>query len=249
VCDASSAPSAVVSTTQINAGGAELIFFVPIGYYCQITCSGGTINYWNEYPINSGTLTDSGELSGSRVVGSVYHNTSGNAMFLSVRSTSGTPTMVIVSDSSASPSTVVFEASPVVTSVVPAFVPIPNGDYYSVTGITIGSWHEFQLSGVALTKSANLSATSPVQRKPVVAFPNISGKSTLVLVCGTGGGYTMNASVDPSVPPINISGIWEGNGSTSYKTTLAVWQPSDYYAATVDSGTFTVTGWFEYTLG
>jgi hypothetical protein len=200
-------------------------------------------------PINSGTLTDSGELSGSRVVGTVYHNTSGNAMFLSVRSTSGTPTMIVVSDSSSSPSTVVFEASPVVTSIVPAFVPIPAGDYYSVTGISIGSWREFQLSGVALTKSANLSATAPVQRKPMTSFPNNSGKSTLVLVCGTGGGYTMNAIVDPAVPPFNIAGIWEGNGSASYKATLAVSQPSDFYLVYVDSGTFTVTGWFEYVLG
>ena len=94
------------------------------------------------YALATGGVTIQTDVTGSRTIGSVYHNTTGKMMLVTVTCNLASATMTAFSDANASPSQVI---GAVAANASPGgcltFV-VLSGNYYKVTGGTLVHWIE-----------------------------------------------------------------------------------------------------------
>jgi parallel beta-helix repeat protein len=263
VCDSSSSPSTVIVEQDSSGGfGTNFMFIVPNNDYYEVTSSGGSLAGWVELEILTGTVTFSGELSGSRALSTVYQNTSGKAMMVVVdlASVSGGTTIQGISDAGASPTAVVWQSDGVVTGKQTIIMMVPNGHYYEVTcsGASVTHWNEYSLPFNAV-KSIDYSVP-PVLRKYIVGALTPSGVQANT---GTGKDMFLAVSVQPSQTGSLIidSSFCTPPGTTPYDNSTMSNNNSqrsagaifvslgEFYSARQDAGSPTLDHWWEYTLG
>jgi hypothetical protein len=151
VTDSSATPSTVVFAHQTYSSGGNnpaICLVMPNNYY-EIT-GNTSFSTWNEYTFGAGTFADSGNLSGSRTLGTAYHNTGSGGMFVEVYLSGGSSgnTITVTTDSASSPSTVISTHATQGTA-LGAFFAVPAGNYYKVTtsgSASISSWREITTS-------------------------------------------------------------------------------------------------------
>jgi hypothetical protein len=261
VTDSSASPTTQVWALQTYSGaGNPAEFVVMPGNYYKIT--GSSFGSWNEYTFNTGTMTQSGDLVGSRSLGTTYHNTGSGFMIVEVVTTCiyGNGTISVDSDSSSTPTTLVYEMNSIEGS-NSAFFIVPAGYYYNVptaAGTSVVHWNEYT-SSLPATMSANLF-TAPAQRymvgstglptpPPVYGVSNPTGHNKFVTVVWTAGGTgTAHLMSDIVMPPIQqISGFAMSGGSVG--TLTGIQMPNTFLSAWRDNSISAQTSWVEYTLG
>ena len=167
--------SSVPATPVYNAvcgnhvdAGYPVLFFVPAGYYYEITHGSATtpnLSVWREWICQNGAWSASSDLSGSRSSGTVYQNNSSSTLFVSVQcsSVSSTSTVTAVSDITPGPLNTVDEQENTSSSSGPItlFFLVPPYHYYKVTAASgsIAHWYEYTWS-IPCTKSADLVLTT-----------------------------------------------------------------------------------------
>lgn len=263
VCDSGSSPTTVVVEQDSSSGfGTNFMFIVPNNDYYEVTCSGGSAVAWAELEIITGTVTFSGELSGSRALNTVYQNTSGKAMMavIDLSSVGGGTTIQGISDSGSSPTDVVWQSDGVVSGRQTICLMIPNNHYYKVTcsGAAVAHWNEYSLPFDA-SKSIDFSV-APVGRHYIVGSITTSGVHANT---GTGKDMFLAVSVQPSQTGSLIlnTSFCSPPGLTPYDNTTmsnnnsqrsagaAFVSLGEFYTARQDAGSPTLNHWWEYTLG
>lgn len=263
LCDASSTPTTVILDQYANAGfGTNFYFMVPNNYYYELSGSGITPEAWVEWQINTGTVTFSGELSGSRALSTVYQNTSGNAMLVlaDLSSVGGGTTIQAISDSNASPSDVVWQSDGVSSGSQTIFFMVPNNHYYKVTcsGASVAHWNEYSLPFSAV-RSTDYSASGSPRKLITNSAKDANGVQVnlskdifyTVSVTPTQTGSLLLSSaytMPPGFAPYDILTMSNNNSQRDAGSLIA--QPGEFYIARQDSNTNPVLNhWWEYTLG
>ena len=263
VTDSSATPTTVVLDQYAVSGyGTNFSFMVASNDYYEMTCSGGTPIGWIELTVNSGVVTFSGDLSGSRSLSVAYHNTSGFAKYVLVDLSgvgSGT-TIQVLSDSGASPTAVVWQSDGTSAGNQTVWFMVPNGHYYEVTcsGAAVAHWNEYTLPFGAV-KSVDFAVA------PVLRVMQVSAGSTNVGVTsntGTLKDMFVAASVTPSQtgslimdaaftnPPSTPYDVFtQSTTNTQHRSAGMFVQLGENYTVRVDAGTPTLAHWWEYTLG
>jgi hypothetical protein len=259
-CDSSSSPTTVVNEQLCSFGsgsGLVFLFLVPNNYYYKVAASGASWITWVEWTILSGSVTFSGELSGSRALSTVYQNTSGNAMLVCV-DVSGVGASVAVtglSDATSTPSTVVWLSSETGASHRTIWLMVPNNHYYKVTcsGGTVAHWNEYSLPFPA-AKSTDYAST-PVGFRTLAygVYPATSsylnpGKDIFSLVSvtlsSTGNFY---GSSGGGIPPTYIPVTSTQAGAIAAVPNLTC--VGEYYGVFFNTGAPTLQHWWDYVLG
>ena len=258
--DASNPPTTSrAKTSNSNGLGANVIAWVLPSHYYKIVATSVTLLNAAEYVFTKGTLVDSGNLSGSKSLGTVYQNTSGATRFVGVEvGTSGSATCVT---DSANPPTTNTMAAGINSGVgVTLFCPVLDQHYYKVVqggSASIVKWYEWDLSGVTVTKSVSL-ASRVVQSSgtPTAAFWNVSGKSLLALYSGHNS--ATNSIIVRAEPVTGFSAVspqTSANSPSFFSATLNIIRPvyvavnpGEAYLLYMDAGTVTNDTFFEFTL-
>ena len=255
---------ATVTVEQWGASGfaVPLAFMVPPNYYYEVSGS-STAGTWIEWSMISGSMTYSGELSGSRTLSTVYQNTSGfGKMVVADLSGVGGGTLIsVTSDSGASPSAVVWETHGVAAGNQTLWFLVPNNHYYKVVcaGAAVAHWNEYTFSN-SIAKSIDY-AIAPAIRKLIASasptatpcFLNVTGKDMFVSVSdtpSTTGTMLLHAAncVNPeSGTPFTIMAM--SNNNSQKNAGLVLVQMGEAYQARQDGGSPTLNHWWEYTLG
>lgn len=263
VCDSGSTPTTVVVEQDSSGGfGTNFMFIVPNNDYYEVTSSGGSAVAWAELQIITGTVTFSGELSGSRTIGTTYQNTSGKAVMavIDLSSVGGGTTIQGISDSGSSPSDVVWQSDGVVSGKQTICLMIPNNHYYKVTcsGASVAHWNEYSLPFNAV-KSIDY-AIAPSARHYIVGSLTTSGVQANA---GTGkdmffvistqpsqtGSLIVNASFcnPPGLTPYDNTTM--SNNNSQHSAAALFVSLGEFYSARQDAGSPTLDHWWEYTLG
>ena len=170
VSDTSPSPTALVwqgTSPNSTFGGINMVFFVLPGNYYKVSTAVASpaLGFWREYVCPVGAFSDSGDVVGSRTLGTVVQNNSANTMFVCVQVTGVTTSNLVqgISDSSPSPVNVVDSSSQTSTGSgnVTVFFIVPPHHYYKVTAAS-GSkshWHEYTW-GIGCVKSQDLALTT-----------------------------------------------------------------------------------------
>lgn len=194
-------------------------------------------------------LTDSGDLSGSRALGTVYQNTSGKTMIVVVNVTGmgANSALQAYSDTSNPPTTERWRSA---QQAGPGslILFVPNNHYYKVTAASgaLSKWYEYQVS-LGITDSGNLSGSRSANG---TAYQNLTGKEILVVASWTSGATgTATGKTEAATPPAVNAYIQAHQASYPF-TMVFVAYMNHYYALAQDSdGAPTLTFWYEYQLG
>jgi hypothetical protein len=261
--DASATPTTQVWGLQSFSGSGfqPAAFVVMPGNFYKIT--GATFGAWSEFTFNTGTWTSSGNLSGSRTLGTAAQNTGTGFMLVQVFTTNTTATnsLAVFVDSASTPVVQTFQQQTIITTGNSVLFLVPPSYFYKVTNTgtgTIASWIEYS-SAIACTVSANLF-TAPATRSttvssatPPIAYSvlNNSNKCKWVAVgiTNTAAG-TIITQGDTNVPPLLAQ--WEMSqavSGTQPVSGIGLHLPNEFLAARHDTGTNTNTFWYEYALG
>jgi hypothetical protein len=260
--DSTTTPTSVVAEIQTYSGAANqpLIFLVMPGNYYKIT--GTTWGGWSEFTFNTGSWSSSGDLSASRVIGTVYQNTGSGAMFVQIMTTNTTATNVlsVVCDSSSTPTQTAFSQQTIVTAGNSIFFVVPPNYYYKVscTGTpTVAHWYEYS-SGIACTATTNL-LTAPATRAfsvssatPPVVYSsfNNSGKTRFLQVGFTNGSTgSLLLQIDSLCPPLLNTIAISAAGGSQIRSASGFHQPNEFASCRQDAGSITGSFWLEYQLG
>lgn len=258
--DASNPPTTSRSKTSNQSGyGLSVVFWVMPNHYYKATATTAAIAQWTEWTLTKGTMTDSGDLSGSRAYTTVYHNTSGKLMFVGIE-VGNSGSVTALTDSSNPPTTTTAKFAINSGVGITLFFPVLDGDYYEVTvtgAPTIVKWYEWTLDTVVVTRSASLAARAlQTIATPTKAYLNISGKSVFVAYSGhaiTSG--TVRAYLEPTLGfsssnlPTTIVNQYSATGSTTaYKSIVLAMNPYESYGITFDAGIIINDAYWEWTL-
>ena len=192
--DSNPVPSSVVysmASPQSSQYPIEIIFMVMPKNYYKITMA-GTITYtaWREFQCPLGTITDSGDISGSRAFTTIYKNNSPNTLLVSVQSTgtSSNGSLTVYSDVSSDPVNIVEWVTQCSTSTgaITAFFLVPPYHYYEVTATSgsLAHWHEYSWD-ICCVKSANLISTASSSAAGQLRTEQISAISGLYMSEGS----------------------------------------------------------------
>lgn len=257
--DSSNPPTTNVSAMNVPSGYTGfLAFFVKPGDYYKITITNLSFLGVREILITKGSITDSGNISGSRSLGTVYQNTSGSLMIVDVVfGNNGTNT--VTSDSANPPTQIVWKQS-ATAAVSHCFALVMPGDYYKVaTDVsTVTTWHEYVWDTVTVARSSQIAPYRGPTVKgglPVSLVKNVGAGGLWVNVCGTntatGTLFLFNE------PAAGVSGyslgtsITETAMSSLSAATRNVFGPigaSEFYSVMYDGGAMTTTSWFEWLI-
>ena len=155
ITDSSSTPTTLYTYEDSNNQSVSQIILavLPSNYYKITAAASGAITHWHEWTMSSVTATQSSNLAGAgRALGTVYQNTSGFDMFVSVSyKTSATGTsLAYIGTTNAAPELVTFHSDALGGGYyVGDWFFVPAGWYYEVnrdTGAsTFNSWYEITL--------------------------------------------------------------------------------------------------------
>jgi hypothetical protein len=244
--DASNPPTTSRSKSSNSSGASSVgIAWVLPSHFYKIIATSGSLRTVNEYVFTKGTLTDSGDLSGSKAFATAYQNTSGKTRFVAIEvGTSGSATAL--SDAANPPTTTVM-ASGINSGVGTTLVfPVLDQHYYKVTqggSASIVKWYEYDLSGVTVTRSASMTARAlQVVSTPTKAYQNLSGRSLMIFFGGHGNGTgTLVLEGDPqlgfstvSLPSTLISA--PSGASGVIRGAYAAVNPGESYVLYYDTG-------------
>jgi hypothetical protein len=260
VCDASATPTTPVANTSIWSRNpaiplttySTIAFVVQPNYYWTITGTVETISSAWLWQLQSGAVNDPGDLVAVRAVGTIYRNTTGNAILLIPQFSTVNSNIQVLHDSSSPPTSIVWDQSTLISNPYSPYVLIPNGHYYKVTGTsaTINHWREYQLPFQATRSDITAS------RALTTIYQNTTTESLWeVPVVGTsGGGVGQRPRVlfnhDTVTPPVKIESEWAdpaaGNSETlSSLVGVNYYQEITFPDANVGS---TLTKWWEYSF-
>ncbi len=261
--DSNNPPTTVVSKfingfAGSTGNGAMAYFFVMPDEYYKITQSSGTIGVWMEYEIVTGTLTRSANLNGSRSLGTVYQNTSGEVMFLTVNwSNTADPRSVTAYVGAANPPTdiVCWQASSTNNGAYALFIPVMQNEYYKVgvdnaANVSVDDWREYTLDTVSIARTGDhVTAVVPDKRGYSASwgYPNISGMVKLVMVSETGNAGTIFFRCGAMAPPQDTQQSQAQVGGRG-RHVMGVCLPGYVYNLSVDAGT-SPSHWWEWTIG
>ena len=247
-CDASNPPTATVVNEGVGFGNQwfPFCFIVPPNYYYEVVNPTGILQSWNEFQINGGSVGFSGELSGSRSVGSTYQNTSGKAMLVVVDLADSVPNELVscICDSSPAPATTVSDymveagggsARDIVVMMV------PHNYYYKITGASASvlHWNEYSLPFNAI-QSAELAGAG---RAFDVVYTNGSKNLWFIASGRTSSLGQISSAVSAGQNQIMIS-TWANDDVAAW----GIAQPVELYYETAGFSS-TLSHWFEYQLG
>lgn len=255
LCDASSTPTTYLASASGSSGSAQSIgvsFVVPAGYYYKVFGFNGTptgIDTWIETTLSGmGAVQTSvttvpitaaqSDVTGSRVVGTVYQNTTGypilvtssfttnatsDAFYATIGPTS-TPTLQVASVHA-------FASCSGCENGVPSFI-VPAGYYYKVTHVSgtpgVIQWIETQLQGTSGTTAQAIGG---------------SGVLVSEFVCTSAQGSVTFASLPTNYRDLRI--VVRGRGDAAATTTSLLLQVNGdsgaNYDWAVDEGTASAT--------
>jgi hypothetical protein len=272
ISDSSSTP-----TTQITGTGSTftgfgiatvLYFVVKNNDYYQVPTSAGasSIASWTECSVTKGTMSISSELSGSRVTGTAYQNTSGSPILIEVElsGAGGTVAQLLV-DTSSTPTTQVWKQSiPGSGGNMDFLIPVLNNEYYKVANVsgtaTIQHIREITWSGASALKSVNLTSLrtlnstnqnylAPAGKSlwSVGSYQSSTGGSMVVYSDpGTGQGEGYGAALTtPVLPTFNISGM-SATSNEFRSVSFPVGSGGVYDVKFDNGGTPTAQAWYEW---
>lgn len=283
--DSSLNPTTIVYKTitgnSASINHVTLTFFVLPGQCYKVTVSSGTsvVASWREYSCQNGTLTDSGDLSGSRSLSTVFHNTTNNTIFLavqiaSVAGSSGASAVQGISDTSPNPTNLVADAthSSLSSGTVTVFMIVPAGHYYKVTATSgsLSTWHEYSWN-IPCTKSIDLAGTyrwshsisqstniGTGTQATVIQFQtwlNNTRRVRWIQVMSTHGSSVSFVDIESGVSGESIPGnlILSLSTQTAASVPRCMYGPiapgGSYNFVDTATGVLTDTHWWEYQLG
>ncbi len=260
--DANNPPTTVVAKFYSGynsvANSGMLYFLVMPNEYYKITQSTfNSAGAWMEYQIVTGTLTRSSNLNGSRLLGTVYQNTSGELMFLAITwSNTADPRTITVNTGAANPPAEVacLQTSALNNGAWTLFVPVMDGEYYEVSvdnaaNVSVDDWREYTLDTVSAMREGDLvSARVPDKRyfNSNTGHPNISGAVKLIMVTDGGNGTTL-CKVGRMIPGADYQQLCSQPGGRN-RFLLGVCLPEYCYTVYNDSGA-SPSHWFEWMIG
>ena len=240
-----------------NGASNPCMFVVMPGNYYKIT--GTALQSWNEYLFNTGTISASGDLVGSKALSTNYQNTGSGFRIVEVviSGASSGANISVFSDTTTTPTTLVGEMS-TLSSTMSIFFIVPQSYYYKVTvsSGSIAHWNEYT-SSIGAVVSGNLFASNQRQMTETSSTPpavysslNISSKCKFVSIIYTDGSTgTSHLYSDSLCPPLNAVWVMALSGGLP-RGMLALQMPNEFIAAWQDSGSISAsTAWYEYTLG
>lgn len=179
-------PSTIVhqyaTPNDTGANGAAQFFVMPGQFYKFVysgAIGGGGVYSWREFICQNGTMTASGDLSGSKALGTVYQNTTLGVKIVSVICTGVSALSLVqaVSDQNAAPTNIVCQKVQSSTGVgaVTAFFLVPSGHYYKVTAASgsLSKWNEYSWN-IPCTKSNDLALTTGQGQTRTAAATSVS---------------------------------------------------------------------------
>jgi hypothetical protein len=230
-----------------TGGGNAHYAVVPPNYYYKMT--GGSLNGWLEVEFNTGTCTDSGNISGSRALNTAYQNTSGGMRIVevSVSGVSNGATISGFSDSAAAPALEVVKNS-TSFSVMSVLIIVPNNYYYKVTASAgaIQSWHEYDFN---LQATQLAPSNRSVDRSLVMPWVlNNTDKSSIDFVkvtAPTTGTFFLTSGVSPT----HGYGPAGAYSTGRVQTAIGFTAPLQILSAWQDNSTGpTLNAWYQYLI-
>ena len=252
-----SSPTTAVNI-QSNSGGSGFsvcfCFLVPPSYYYEIVAS--SFQVWAEFEILSGSVTFSGELSGSRSLSTVYQNTSGKAMLICavISGIGGSVALTGISDSSSSPTTVVWLSSESGSNEQTVWMMIPNNHYYEITcsGGAVAHWNEYSLPFNATKSSSDLASipqnrffgtTADLMQSWLATSGGDIWTCASLALTANGNGWL---GAQASIPPYPLTSKSTQGGHTIALPALS--RVEEWYGIMYNTGSPTVTHWWDYAL-
>jgi hypothetical protein len=260
--DSSNPPTTVRATVAAGGSGyaAPLAFFVKSGDYYSVSGTNiSSITNWRELQITKGTLTDSGEISGSRAAGTVYQNTGATVIWVEVQVSGSAGNLATGLVGSANPPTTTAMAVAIPGgAAVTVLFPVLPSQYYKVTlsAGSVGSWREYSWSSV--TGSIHDVSTRTIQASSIGAvrgWYNFSGKSVIAIVSAyesATGTLIISNDLPDTAPTAGIPGSHAVQALSSVssrdRAVMAGVEANTSYGVWVDGGTGTVAAWCEWTF-
>lgn len=257
--DSSNPPTTAVATMSgASSFVSYLHFFVAPGDYYEVTGTNiSSVNEWREYEITRGSITNSGDVSGSRAFNTVYQNTTSDVMFLVINIGTGGTTSVL-SDNANPPTQAIWTQGTIGGTASQTFVPILPGDYYKVTNATgtIVSWREYQWTGVTVTRTTDLVAVKSIGAGIVTLFKNAQAGALWVAVTST---TSATATIILRNDPVSVGNNSYSSGvslvldacSSTGSTNKMVCGPigaGEWLNVFNDASTPTIQHWFEWLI-
>jgi hypothetical protein len=265
--DGSTPPTTVVSSVSApNANGMYLEFWVKAGDFYRVPSAGiATVSNWIELTLTKGSITDSGDIVGSKALSTVYQNLTGSALWVAVQfGTAGTAQFL--TDASPTPATQVWSSKTSGGLNMTAMVPVLAGHYYQVTATTatLLHWHEYTLNGFVVTRSASIGPgllIRLVNNNQVAYYNNQAG--AIYGICGLHTTGTTSSILVKMRPTLAGTGSMAGpffttidpvpafmsSTTTDVRTVNYTVNPGEFYVVYIDNGAVAAyDNWYEWTI-
>ena len=214
-----------------------------IGTTGQVKTVVGGLPAWAS-PNQGGSVVTCNRLpAASRVIGTVYQNTSSYPLIVMMTDGANGASTVAFTDSTTTPTTQVYSylalgggnANPCVFLVMP-------GNYYKVTGTSTGQWVEYTFNTGSFTASGDLVGTNTLSSN----YQNTGSGFRIVevVVSGQSAGGTISVFCDTTTTP-STQIFEQTSGATASNSVFFMVPQSYYYKVTASAGT--LAHWNEYT--
>lgn len=203
---------------------------------------------------NGASIFTLNDVTGSRVVGTVYQNTTGKHILVLVglnAGTGATNTVDVLSDAANPPTTKIWSMDQGSGALIPVMFLVKNNDHYEVT-VSAGTanvpiaWYEYTMNTATVTDSGDLGPSGTAARALSTVYQNTSGSPKIVAVRITGmtASGRVNGISDSGAAP--TATVFAADAQTSIITAFFLVPNGDYYKVTAASGA--IGTWHEYTL-
>lgn len=187
------------------------------------------------------------DVTGSRVAGTVYQNSTGGPMMVCIEGSSSGTAVTLLADGSNPPTTQI-------AITIPRFGGggsashlcgiVLNTQFYKLSTGGIFEWNEYTITKGAITDSGDIAGS----RSITTTFQNTTSNLMLVAIQITNGstGSTYNVYSDSSSTPTTEVYGQASSGASQTFTPLIPVLPGNYYKITSTSGGSSITHWHEY---
>ena len=256
LCDSANPPTTQVSAEGVagNNNNLVVVFLVPNNFFYKVSLSStGTLVAWTECNFTAAYTTTQTNVTGSRVLGTIYQNTTGKVMFVEFVSTStGANCTVRAFNGESSPPGIPIAQyeEPTNGQFQRLFFLVPPGYYYKITtdvGSTVVNWIEITVN-TPLTVVQYTPTQYPFQRNLGTIYQAtlsalIVSVSTQILGGTSVGDVT--ARSDTSSNPTTI--VEQLTNKTAYGQVAFATPLNSYYRVDVSSAGDEVI-WVEWAL-
>jgi hypothetical protein len=201
---------------------------------------------------NGSSIFSMSDVTASRVVNTVYQNTTGKhiLVIIGMNNGSASATLSVLTDAANPPTTTVWAEDSAASNLLPIMFLVKNNDFYKLT-VSAGTpavpiaWLEYQMTTATVTDSGDLGPGGTAARALATVYQNTSGSPKIVMVRITGAATSRLTAISDSAaaPTATVC----ATDTLTAIGTLFFWVPdTHYYKVTAAAGA--IASWREYTI-